>query len=241
MILEQSLSIRSPRRIVFAVIQESVDLRMKPTPVPAPPGSPRPDPLAAALAKAPRLRVLRARQPTLLNNFLLDVATNPALKRIELLNNTEDSPDSCNYFWPFLSRPLGFLEKSDRNDEADLFLASTPKEFRSDESGYKRVSGDIGLGPQLLAAAVEELEAQLSNEPQTLFASQMVAHPRLCELVRAGRLRLIMERLLMSRSKRCLGGDCNEESKYKFEALPSLCHYADQKFSDSCCNGCLHP
>lgn len=43
----------------------------------------------AALAAAPRLKVLRIVRPTILNAFLLDVAENPALERIELVDSAE--------------------------------------------------------------------------------------------------------------------------------------------------------
>ncbi|KAL5483465.1 hypothetical protein ACEPAI_8696 [Sanghuangporus weigelae] len=217
---------------------EAVDLRMRPTPVPAPPGSPRPDPLAAALAKATNLRVLRAHQPTLLNRFLLDVASNPALKRIELLNTASDLPDRSSYFGPYLCLPFIELERY-RDHDANVLSDPASREPQCYESFYKRFLGHIGPDPELLEAAAAELDAQLLNEPQTLFASQVIAHPRLCELVRAGRLQLIMERLLMSGSKRCLGGDSREGYKDSLETLPSSCHKANQKLSASCRNGCL--
>ena len=184
--------------------QEMVDLRMRPTPIPSPPTGPRPDPLAAALAEAPNLRVLRARQPTLLNSFLIDAAKNIKLERIELVDGAATTSlaeqEACFPPHPYLL--VTGLDRRHRhlgNCVSRHASSSSPRRPQHSVPPSKRTVSDIGIGMDILEAAKAELEAQIESEPKTLFAAQIVAHPRLNALVRAGRLHFIMERLLMEK------------------------------------------
>lgn len=150
--------------------QEQVDFGYKPTPLPLPISNGR-DPLATALASSPHLRVVRARRPTLLNTFLLDVAKNPVLERIELLDGT-DMPDAI----PAVSSPT---------------TMQIQKPYSACDGAAFKSSLDVSCAAW---EAFQAAAAELSALPQSVFASQAVEHPRLHELVRAGRLHLILER-----------------------------------------------
>ncbi|KAI5118290.1 hypothetical protein M0805_003809 [Coniferiporia weirii] len=147
---------------------ETVDFRYKPTPLPPPIGQPPRDPLAAALASAPQLRIVRAHRPTLLNAFLPDIAENPTLERIELLDGAE-LPHA-----PPLAAPRA------RRWSADESGTGAPCTCNGDDND---------------AAAAKTTAAELATVPKTLFASEMKAYPRLDALVRAGRVHLVVQRL----------------------------------------------
>ncbi|EJD08473.1 uncharacterized protein FOMMEDRAFT_151337 [Fomitiporia mediterranea MF3/22] len=222
---------------------ETVDLRMRPpTPMPSL-GQPRPDPFAKALSEAPNLRVLRAKQPTLLNSFLLDVANNPSLQRIELVNFSSDLSDLDSH--PFFSRQLPFIHTERHHHRLAIspaLHAPLPRYPQHAARVCMLTFGDFGVDPEILDAATTKLEMQIAGEPQTLFASQISAHPRLCSLVRAGRLQLIIDRMLMERSERRLRGDSCEETRHDTaNALGRhlcICSGIDMGLPGPTCNGC---
>ena len=48
---------------------------------------------------------------------------------------------------------------------------------------------------------LERARKEVASEPQTLFAAQAVAHPRLRALTQAGRLQVVYDRLLVEKER----------------------------------------
>ena len=48
---------------------------------------------------------------------------------------------------------------------------------------------------------LERARREVASEPQTLFAAQAVAHPRLRALTQAGRLQVVYDRLLVEKER----------------------------------------
>lgn len=167
---------------------------MNPSALPPLPGRPHSDPLAAAFSRAPNLKVFRSRRPSLLNTFLLDIAENPVLERIELLDG--NSRPQERYSHPRHTHTYYSTSTTGESlRQCETFFAARDSQL---EPLCRLKPGMTGPDAEVFRAATTEFAAQLEQEPQTLFASQIVAHPRLNALVHAGRLQAIMERLQMS-------------------------------------------
>ena len=63
---------------------------------------------------------------------------------------------------------------------------------------------------------LERARKEVASEPQTLFAAQAVAHPRLRALTQAGRLQVVYDRLLVEKEReREKQGEKEREGKEK--------------------------
>ena len=266
-----------------------MDFHHRPTPLPSP-GLHTPDPLALALANSPSLRLVRARRPTLLNTFLVELARNPVLRRIELLDEKDaerrygvggsgvvefGEPDveggmlgmdmgtgmsgwiggggagasasgmqgggggsaSGSSFGlddveayeedsslpPSPSSPASrILSYSLLNYQSASHRAQAQQQQSSPVLTGSMNSSNGANGGQPLSPASQLREAvmpqvmrmnnvdtevlerarkEVASEPQTLFAAQAVAHPRLRALTQAGRLQVVYDRLLVEKER----------------------------------------
>ncbi|PAV17719.1 hypothetical protein PNOK_0620500 [Pyrrhoderma noxium] len=258
-----------------------VDFHHRPTPLPSP-GLHTPDPLALALANSPSLRLVRARRPTLLNTFLVELARNPVLRRIELLDEKDaerrygvggsgvvefGEPDVEGGMLGMdmgtgMSGWIGGRESTGGMGggggsasgssfglddveayEEDGSLPPSPSSpasrilsysllnyqsasHRAQQQSSPVLDGSMnssnGANGQPLSPASQLREAvmpqvmrmnnvdtdvlerarrEVASEPQTLFAAQAVAHPRLRALTQAGRLQVVYDRLLVEKER----------------------------------------
>ena len=260
------------------------------------PGLHTPDPLALALANSPSLRLVRARRPTLLNTFLVELARNPVLRRIELLDEKDaerrygvggsgvvefgepdveggmlgmemgtgmsgwiggggngstggmggggggsasasassfglddveayeedsslppspSSPASRILSYSLLNYQSAFHRAHQQQQSSPVLTGSNG--FNGAMNGAMNGANGQPLSPasQLREAVMpqvmrmnnvdtdvlERARKEVASEPQTLFAAQAVAHPRLRALTQAGRLQVVYDRLLVEKER----------------------------------------
>lgn len=185
-----------------------MDLKYKPSPLPAAllsAANPGPhhfvcDPLAAALASLPRLKVVRAQLPAIWNPFLLEVSSNAALDRVELMDRDETLCESesglsftaCEGRLPCRGRGRGM---------SDVAYASAPcisgRGTASLPLTHTQMRPScpcsLGVTPEI-ESVPEPCDADVALPP-SLFMTQAAKHPHLHALILAGRRHLFLARM----------------------------------------------
>lgn len=185
-----------------------MDLKYKPSPLPAAllsAANPGPhhfvcDPLAAALATLPRLKVVRAQLPAIWNPFLLEVSSNAALNRVELMDRDEPLCESesgvsftaCEGRLPCRGRGRGM---------SDVAYASAPSISGRGTASLPQThtqmrpscACSLGVTPEI-ESVPEPCDADVALPP-SLFMTQAAKHPHLHALILAGRRHLFLARM----------------------------------------------
>jgi len=156
------------------------------------------DPLALALSCCKTLKVVRAHMPALWNPFLLDVAANASVQRIELLDGSEDS---C---YPFpvsaSSRPRsrGMSDVAPSPSSPFPLSPSSPSYAERKMNEKVRTAAPTTKASSMSDMAEEQIETEFAFEmmppaPASLFMQNATKHPRLHALVLAGRRHMFLQ------------------------------------------------